>query len=134
VTLRSRPRRIIWLLDDEVQNEQEGFALIAHEIAHVWLGHRVFRRGEAPAEAMERAHQEERAASQLAKDWGFSGSSADPDAYPGSFCLPERDHYADTIFYDWLESMRSSRDDELDDDDMWPELDDQDEDEESADL
>lgn len=57
------------VLDDRVPHDQM-HAMIAHEIAHAWLGHD--RLGEPPEDC-------ERQAALLAKKWGFQGNGADPD-------------------------------------------------------
>ncbi len=96
---------LVWLLDEEVENGDEGLATIAHEIAHAWLRHRQYEKDETREARAERAYLEERAASQQAMDWGFSGISADPDAYPGERCEPERDYYAAKIIEDYKASF-----------------------------
>ena len=37
---------LVWLLDEEVENGDEGLATIAHEIAHAWLRHRQYQKDE----------------------------------------------------------------------------------------
>ena len=65
-----QPEFYVLCVSEDLEGE-DYMSVVAHEIAHIWLGHDAFGPADGPGEDEAYA---------LTRDWGFSGKGAERDA------------------------------------------------------